>query len=51
MIRGKCPAISRVVAARSPEARRKGLDDRVEISYIVKGPAKPLTLFTFNVSE
>ena len=51
MIRGKCPAISRVVASGSPEARRKGLDDRVEISYIVKGPAKPLTLFTLNVSE
>ena len=33
MIRGKCPAISRVVASGSPEARRKGLDDRVEISY------------------
>ena len=38
MIRGKCPAISRVVASGSPEARRKGLDDRVKISYIVKGP-------------
>ena len=51
MIRGKCPAISKVVASGSSEARRKSLDDRVEISYIVKGPAKPLTLFTFNVSE
>ena len=51
MIRGKCPAISRVVTSGSHEARKKGLDDRVEISYIVKGPAKPLTLFTFNVSE
>ena len=51
MIRGKCPAIVRVVASGSPEARRKGLDDRVEISYVVKGPAKPLTLFTFSRSE
>ena len=48
---GKCPGIGRVVASGSPEARRKGLDDRVEISYIVNGPAKPLTLFTFNRSE
>ena len=32
MIRGKCPAISRVVASGSPEARRKGLDDHVERS-------------------
>ena len=30
MIRGKCPAISRVVASGSPEARRKSLDDQVE---------------------
>ena len=30
--RGKCPAISRVVASGSPEARRKGLDDQVERS-------------------
>ena len=37
MIRGKCPVIVRVVASGSPEARRKGLDDRVEISYVVKG--------------
>ena len=37
----KCPVIGRVVASGSPEARKKGLDDRVEISYIVKGPAKP----------
>ena len=32
MIRGKCPAIVRVVASGSPEARRKGLDDQVERS-------------------
>ena len=51
MISGKCPVIGRVVASGSPEARRKGLDDRVEISYIVKGPAKPLTLFNFNRSK
>ena len=51
MIRGKCPTIGRVVASGSREASRKGLNDRVEISYIVKGPAKPLTLFTFNVSK
>ena len=38
VIRGKFSAISRVVAFGSPETRRKGLDDRVEISYIVKGP-------------
>ena len=36
MIRGKCATIVRVVATGSPEARRKGLDDRVEISYVVK---------------
>ena len=30
MIRGKCPAVVRVVASGSPKARRKGLDDRVE---------------------
>ena len=47
MIRGKCPAISRVVASGSPEAMRKGLDDRVEISYIVKGTAKPLNFIHF----
>ena len=51
MIRGKCPVIGRVVASGSPEARRKGLDDRVEISYVVNGLAKPLTLFTFSRSE
>ena len=52
MIRGKCPEIGRVVASGSPEARKKGLDDRVEISYVVKSPAKPLTfLFTFSMSE
>ena len=32
VIRSKCPAISRVVASGSPEARRKGLDDQVERS-------------------
>ena len=32
MISGKCPAISRVVASGSPEARRKALDDQVERS-------------------
>ena len=32
MIRSKCPAISRVVASGSPEARRKGLNDQVEQS-------------------
>ena len=32
MIRGKCPAIVRVVASGSPEARRNGLDDQVERS-------------------
>ena len=32
MIRGKCPAITRVVASGSPEDRRKGLDDQVERS-------------------
>ena len=32
MITGKCPAIVRVVASGSPEARRKGLDDQVEWS-------------------
>ena len=32
MIRGKCPAIGRVVASERPEARRKGLDDQVERS-------------------
>ena len=47
---GKCPAIGRVVASGSPEARRIGLDDQVEISYKVKGPAKPFTLFTFSRS-
>ena len=47
MTRGKCPAVSRVVTSGSPEARRKGLDDRVEISYVVKGPAKPLTYIHF----
>ena len=51
MIRGKCPAIGRVVASGSLEARRKGLDDRVETSYVVKGPAKPFTLFPFSRSE
>ena len=51
MIRGKCPAIGGVVASGSPRARRKGLDDRVEISYIVNGPDNPLTLFAFNRSE
>ena len=51
MIRGKCPTIVRVVASESPKARRKGLDDRVEISYVVKGSAKPLTLFTFSRSK
>ena len=30
MIRGRCPAIGRVVASGSPEARRKGLDDQDE---------------------
>ena len=48
---GKCSTIGRVVASGSPEARRKGLDDRVEINYIVKGPARSLTLFTFNRNE
>ena len=51
MIRGKCPVIGRVVTSGSPEARRKGLDCRLEISYVVKGPAKPLALFTFSRSE
>ena len=51
MIRAMCPAIGRVVASGSPEARRKDLDDRVEISYVVKGPAKPLILFTFSRSK
>ena len=32
MIRGKCPAISRVGTFGSPEARRKGLGDQVERS-------------------
>ena len=32
VIRGKCPAIVRVVASGGPEARRKGLDDQVERS-------------------
>ena len=32
MIRGKRSAIGRVVASRSPEVRRKGLDDQVERS-------------------
>ena len=32
MIRGKCPAIVRVVASGSPEARRRGLGDQVERS-------------------
>ena len=32
MIRGKCPAIVRVVTSGSPEARRKGLDNQVERS-------------------
>ena len=32
MIRGKCPAVVRVVASESPEARMKGLDDQVERS-------------------
>ena len=41
MIRGKCPAISRVVASGSPEAMRKGSVDRVEISFVVKGPYRP----------
>ena len=41
MIRGKCPAIIGVVASGSPEARKNGLDDRVEISYEVKGPYWP----------
>ena len=30
MIRGKRPAIGRVVASESPETKRKGLDDQVE---------------------
>ena len=51
MIRGKCPVIGRAVASGSPEARRKSLDDRVKTSYIVKGPARLLILFTFNRSE
>ena len=33
---GKCSTIGRVVASGSPEARRKGLDDRVEINYVMK---------------
>ena len=37
MIRGKCPAIVRVVASGSPEAWRKGLDDQVE-----RSPPDPL---------
>ena len=41
MIRGKCLAIGRVVASGSSEARRKGLDDRVEVSYTAKGPLNP----------
>ena len=32
MIRGKCPAIGRVLAPGSPEARKKGLDDQEERS-------------------
>ena len=32
MIGGKYPAIGRVVASGSPEARRKGSDDQVEQS-------------------
>ena len=51
MIRGKYPVIGRVVASGSPEARRKGLDDQVDISYIVRSLAKSLTLFIFNRSE
>ena len=31
----------RVVVSGSPEARRKGLDNRVEISFVVKGPYWP----------
>ena len=41
MIRGKCLAIGTVVASGSPEARRKGLDGRVEVSYTAKGSAIP----------
>ena len=51
MIRGKCPAISRVVASGSPEARRKGLDDQVErslgLAVYVHDPVPFLTLIFF----
>ena len=40
-----------MVASGRLEAKRKGLDDRVKISYVVKGPAKLLTLFTFSRGE
>ena len=38
MIRGKCPALVRVVTSGSPAARRKGLDDRVERSVASGSP-------------